>query len=299
MKRLFALAICLLIAVAGFYKITEWNQDTLAGEEPIQERLEHRKEELYSKNAVLFDQNSGEILLDQQAKQRIHPASMTKIMTAYLVIQNSNDLDESVVVPADIFPGLEEENASMAGFLPGEHTNVRDLLYGVLLPSGAEACQTLAIKVSGSEEAFVNLMNEEAKRLGMSDTHFTNSTGLDDEDHYSSVYDIGLLLREALKDEIFSEIFQTETYLTSVSNLHPDGFVMNSTMRQTMEQHDLTDDHLLGGKTGYTPEAGLCLASLAEVQGKRYLFVSAGANGDSETEPFHIVDAIKVYDMLS
>ena len=127
--------------------------------------------QLYSPNAVLTDADSGEILAELKGKVRIYPASLTKIMTAYIAVEQTEDLDGSIEIPSDFFSELYEENASMAGFLPGEQAGLRDLLYGILLPSGAECCLAFAEKIAGSEEAFVKLMNEKAKELGMKDTH--------------------------------------------------------------------------------------------------------------------------------
>ena len=112
-------------------------------------------EGLISPEAVLMDADSGEVLAAKNADASIYPASMTKVMTALLVLEANPDLDTPVTLPEDIFPELRAEGASMAGFLPGETATVRDLLYGALLPSGAECCEALAREVSGSEEAFV------------------------------------------------------------------------------------------------------------------------------------------------
>ena len=134
-------------------------------------------EGLISPEAVLMDADSGEVLAAKNADASIYPASMTKVMTALLVLEANPDLDTPVTLPEDIFPALQTEKASMAGFRPGETATVRDLLYGVLLPSGAECCETLAREVSGAEEACVASMNRKAAALGMASTHFCNPTG--------------------------------------------------------------------------------------------------------------------------
>lgn len=143
-------------------------------------------EGLISPEAVLMDADSGEVLAAKNADASIYPASMTKVMTALLVLEANPDLDTPVTLPEDIFPELRAEGASMAGFLPGETATARDLLYGALLPSGAECCETLAREVSGSEEAFVASMNQKAAALGMASTHFCNPTGLHDPEHVST-----------------------------------------------------------------------------------------------------------------
>ena len=253
---------------------------------------------LYSRYAVLVDCGSGRILAQHDAQDKIYPASMTKIMTAVLAVENTSDMEEMVTVPEDIFPQLYAEDASMAGFLPGERARLRDLLYGILLPSGAECCLTFAYQIAGSEAAFVDLMNRKAEELGLVNTHFCNATGLHDPDHYSTAEDIASLLRYALQNRTFREAFTGKRYSVAPSELHPDGFTFVSTMFPYMDSADVTGGKILGGKTGYTEEAGQCLASLAEIYGKEYILVTAKAEGTHETEQFHILDAQNVYNQI-
>lgn len=253
---------------------------------------------LNSPNAILVELETGKVLGEKKADEKIYPASLTKIMTAVLAVENIGDLQERITVPEEIFPKLYEEGASMAGFCPGEEAVGLDLLYGVLLPSGAECCLTFADRIAGSEEDFVDMMNEKAKELGMEHTHFTNSTGLQDEDHYSTVRDISVLLRYALAGDTFRQVFTSSSYSTNPSACHPEGFTFYSTMFQEMNSAAVTDGEILGGKTGYTKEAGLCLASLAVIGQKEYIFITAHARGDHETRQYHVEDAVKVYTQL-
>lgn len=255
-------------------------------------------ERLYSPYAVLMDLDSGEILAGRNTGKKIYPASMTKIMTAILAIENCDDLNEIVALPEGIFQALYNEGASMAGFVPGEKATLRDLLYGVLLPSGAECCVTFADRIAGSELLFAELMNEKAEELGMEGTHFCNSTGLYEPEHYSTVKDIGILLKYALQNQEFREVFCSSHYSTQPTECHLDGFTFYSTMFSNMESAEVTGGAILGGKTGYTEESGLCLASLASVNGREYILVTAKADGSHETEPFHILDAVDVYSQI-
>ena len=254
---------------------------------------------LISPNAILLEADSGEVLAEKNADTQIYPASMTKMMTVLLAIEAEPDLDRQVTVPEDIFPALKQEGASMAGFKSGEVVTVRDLLYGALLPSGAECCETLARLVSGTETDFVALMNRKAAELGMTSTHFCNPTGLHAPEHVSTVRDISVLLREAVRNEMFRKILTTERYTIRPTNLHPEGFTVTSTLLKELNGDEIRNGKILGGKTGYTSEAGLCLASIAEVKGKTYLLVTAGALGSHETEPYHIEDAVKTYRQLA
>ncbi|MDO4274372.1 MAG: serine hydrolase [Eubacteriales bacterium] len=253
---------------------------------------------LNSRYAILTDSETGNIIGENRGQERIYPASLTKIMTAVIAVENTADLDEHITMPSDIYDRLYAEDASMAGFLPGEEVRLRDLLYGVLLPSGAECCLTFAQRIAGSEEAFVDIMNQKAQELGMENTHFSNSTGLQEEDHYSTVGDIALLLQYALKNEDFRSAFTSSRYSIPPTSQHPDGFTFHSTMFQYMQSAQVPGGEIIGGKTGYTQEAGLCLASAADVNGREYILVTAKAEGSHETEQFHITDAVNVYSQL-
>ena len=175
---------------------------------------------------------------------------------------------------------------------------VRDLLYGAMLPSGAECCEALARQVSGSEEVFVALMNRKAGELGMKHTHFANCTGLTSPEHYSSAADLAVLLQAALNNETFRTVFTTGQYTSSVTAQHPKGLYMASTLLSRLDGGEVTGGQILGGKTGYTDAAGLCLASLAVVNGKEYILVTLGAPGNHATEQTNIMDAVQVYRRL-
>ena len=253
---------------------------------------------IYSPYAVLLDEKTGETIASLNSTERIYPASMTKIMTALVTIENTSDLDREINMPDDIFGPLYAQNASMAGFQPGERATIRELLYGMLLPSGAECCLAAAEDIAGSEDAFVNMMNGKAEELGMNDTHFVNTTGLQDPDHYSTVRDMAVLLRYALQDDDFRQIFTSSRYSTFPTDEHPDGFTFYSTVLSNLDGSEIKNGEILGGKSGYTEEAGLCLASLGEVNGREYILVTAGAAGDHQTEQYHILDAIEIYDRI-
>lgn len=272
---------------------------TAAETEPHIDHIDLAQLNLNSPCAILTDAETGEILGEYNGQEQIYPASLTKIMTALLAIEHTSDFSETVTVPGSIFPDLYAQNASMAGFQPGETASLEDLLYGVLLPSGAECSLTFALQIAGSEEAFVGLMNEKAAALGMEHTHFANATGLHDPEHYSTVHDLSLLLRFCLQDETFRTVFTTFRHSTAPSAQHPDGFTFFSTLSPDLEEGVFSGGEILGGKTGYTQEAGLCLASLAQIQGREYLLVTAGAPGDHQSDPLHVRDAAEVYGQLA
>lgn len=244
-----------------------------------------------------MDVKSGIVIGDLNGKEQIYPASMTKIMTAIVALEAFSDLDHEITLSENIFYALDGQDATQAGFQPGESVRVRDLVYGVMLPSGAECCLALADEASGSEEAFVEKMNKKAKSIGMKDTHFMDCTGLHDPEHYSTAYDIALLLKYALHNDTFREVAESHFHSTPATNVHPDGITYYSTMFKNMSDTSVTGGEILGGKTGYTSEAGHCLASFAQIYDREYILVTAGAAADATGVP-HILDAKTIYNRL-
>ena len=250
-----------------------------------------------STNVLLMDVKSGKVIGNLNGDERIYPASMTKIMTAIIALEAFSDLDHEITLSEDIFYALDGQDATQAGFRPGESVRVRDLVYGVMLPSGAECCLALADEVSGSEEAFVEKMNKKAKSIGMKDTHFMDCTGLHDPEHYSTAYDIALLLKYALHNDTFRDVAESHFHSTPATNVHPDGITYYSTMFKNMSDTSVMGGEILGGKTGYTSEAGHCLASFAQIYDREYILVTAGAAADATGVP-HILDAKTIYNRL-
>ena len=248
--------------------------------------------DMTSDYVCVFDTANTQLLYEARAEEKMYPASMTKVMTAVLAIEAFPDLDQEIMIESRMWDGLIEANASVAGFTPGETPTVRDLLYGVLLPSGADAVQALAIASDGSVEAFVEHMNRKAAEIGMYSTHFTNATGLHDPGHYSTARDITLLFEYALQSELFREIIQSRSYITPPLESHPGGLAMESTSWPLINNGEDTYDipGFLGGKTGFTNPAGRCFVSHAEFNGMHIILVT----GHSENTG-HIRDAAAVY----
>ncbi len=252
-----------------------------------------------STEALLIRLSDLAVVAEKDADQRLYPASMTKIMTAIVAIENLTDMDQLVPVTQEEYDRLYLEGASVAGFGPGDQVKAIDMLYGVLLPSGAECCVGLADQLFGSEDAMVEKMNEKAAALGMTSTHFVTSTGLHDENHYTTARDLAVLLEYALQNETFRTIYCTSKYTTSPTASCPSGLTFSSTMFKKMDSAAVNGGEILGGKTGYTQEAGQCLASLAQVNGEEYILVTAGAPGGPSDEPYHIYDAINIYNQIA
>ena len=243
-----------------------------------------------SQNAILYNMDSGEVLYEKAADEKVPIASLTKIMTALVAIENIKDLDTQIVLTTDDFKGLIEANAVTAGFTKGEAVTYRDLLYGLLLPSGADAAKALARNIAGNEEKFIKMMNEKVEKMNLKNTHFSTVIGLDDDDNYSTAREVSLIFKEALKNKDFKNIIMTKEYTSS------DGKVkFHSTIQSNAKKFEIDVPYILGGKTGTTTDAGLCLATIAKENGVNYMLVTLGALYDKKA-PHNIEDAQIVYD---
>lgn len=248
--------------------------------------------EMLCSHAILVDCQSNEILAERSCGERIYPASMTKVMTLIVALESDCEMTDTFTMTADIIAPLLEAHASRAGFLPDEVIPFRDLLYGTALPSGADATTALACMIAGSEDQFVNLMNMKAREIGMENTHFMNASGLHDENHYSTMEDIALMMAYAVQVDACREILSTKEYTTAPTPQNPEGLELQNTMFMRMYGNEAEGVEILGGKTGYTDAALNCLASFAEKDGKLYIAVCAGGVGK-----WHAVyDTITLYD---
>ena len=256
---------------------------------------------IYSNEAIRIDAETGVVLDEKNPDSVAFPASVTKMMTLLIACEQISDYDEVYPLPREIYDTLYYQDLSTAGFECNEPITINDLLYGLQLRSGAECCLGLANRVSGTEAAFVELMNQRAAELGMTNTHFMNCTGEHDANHYSTVRDMAILLQAGLQNAKFREVFTTNVYQTTPTVTHPGGLIIYSTLSQTMSTMDFEGGTILGGKTGYTSEAGQCLASVAKINGHEYILVTFGAyrqEGDTSSH-LHTVDAINTYQALA
>ena len=230
--------------------------------------------------ALLIDESYGRILYEQNAHTRRYPASITKVMTCLLAIEaverGERALDTPITAGADLYTGIGS-GGSTQNLKEGEIMPVRDLLYCAMLPSANEACNVLAQAVAGDIPGFVALMNRRAADLGMADTHFANTHGYHDDNHYTTAYDIYLLVREALTHPLFCEIVSTPTYTVGATNLSQERQVKNSNALLNTENEAYYCPDAVGVKTGSTPEAGYCLASAAQRDGRTLVAVVLGA----------------------
>lgn len=243
--------------------------------------------EIYSENAVLYNMNEDKIIYEKNANEKVKVASLTKIMTTIIALENIENIKEEVKMPESAFSGLD--GYVVSGIKKNEIITYEDLLYGIMLPSAADCANAVAINISGSIDKFVDLMNEKAKELNMNNTHFSNPVGMDD-DNYSSVSDIAQLLKYALKNDEFKKIFMAKEYKTT------NNIILKSTIIEKSEPYNINVSNILGSKTGFTDEAGNCLASISKINNVKYLLVTTNASIDKS---YHIMDAVETYNYFS
>ncbi len=222
---------------------------------------------------ILIDARSGAIIYGKNIDEVYFPASITKILTALIVIENC-DLDDMVTFSNRAVNSLEA-NATIVGARAGDKMSVRDCLYALLLQSANEVANALAEHVSGSIEAFCDLMNRRAEELGCKNSHFTNPSGLNDEDHYTTPYDMALISMAAFANPTFREIDSTTYYDVQPGELkqYPDGWRYYAHHQMLRKNNSLYYEGIIGGKTGYTTLAGNTLVTCAERDGLRLIAV--------------------------
>lgn len=224
---------------------------------------------LSAKAAILIDAQTGTVIAEKNEKQRLPMASTTKIMSALLLLE-SGDLDTQFKVDNN---AIMVEGSSM-GLCEDDIVTKRALCYGMLLPSGNDAANQTAVMLAGSTEKFAEMMNDRAKKIGLEDTNFVTPSGLHDENHYSTAYDMAVLTREALKNEDFREICGTKRAKLKFGNPPYERWLVNTNKLLTMF------DGCIGVKTGFTDEAGRCLVSAAEKNGVTLICVTLNASDD-------------------
>ncbi|NLC48185.1 MAG: D-alanyl-D-alanine carboxypeptidase [Tenericutes bacterium] len=245
---------------------------------------------LNSDKYILYNMNDDKVLLEEKSHEKSYIASLTKMMSVLVSIENIESYDKKILLTNEMFSDIEWD-VSIAGFKVGDYVTYNDLLYGAMLPSGADAVNSLAISISGNLNKFVKLMNEKAKELNMKDTNFANVTGLFDKNNYSTAYDISLLLKYALKNEKFKEVFSAKKY-TSTNNIR-----MSSTLIYYNNKINENISYITGSKTGYIDEGGYSLASTATINNVDYLLVTLNAPGKTSSE--HVKDAVNTYQFYS
>ena len=248
--------------------------------------------ELYSENALLIDLESNTVLVQKNADARIYPASMTKVMTVLVAAEHIENWDETFTMTQSIIDPLFLADASMAGFVHGEVVSMTELLYGAVLPSGAEATEALAIVTAGSEEVFAALMNEKAQELGLQDTHFVDASGLHDENHYTTLSDMAIILQAALDNPHCREVLTSVNHTSPATAQNPEGVAMTNRFLYRIRPQQTGNVDIQAAKTGYTAQAMNCCVSYGIMEnGRAAICVTAHAwTGD-----YCIADHLALY----
>ena len=253
--------------------------------------------------AILVDVDHGQVLYAQNAHARMYPASITKIMTTLLTLEAVDrgqlSLEQVVTASENLHTGIGE-GASNADIRVGEQMRIIDLLYSAMLPSANEACNVLAEAVSGSVASFVALMNQRAEMLGMADTHFSNTHGYHDDDHYTSAYDIALMSREAMDHELFRTMAAAASYTLPATNEHEQRVIRSTNaLISNWSIPGYIYPYATGVKTGSTIEARFCLASAAGKNGRNLIAVVLGAENptvDNARQRLQFSESIRLLD---
>ncbi|MCR5120970.1 MAG: serine hydrolase [Ruminococcus sp.] len=249
--------------------------------------------EISAKYNVLLGVTDNTLYTGKNYTKKAYPASLTKIMTVIVALEKVDDLSATYKFTKEDMQKLENENASVAGFSAGEKVTIRDLLYGAMLPSGADATLGLANYVAGSEDAFVDMMNDKVEELGLENTHFENASGLHDPNHFSTALDMAMLVKYAIDNpdisNDFLKIIGAKNYKTKKSNKHKEGITLSSIFFQRYDgffvdrdSDNKEDCEIVGGKTGFTDESKYSLASVYKIGENYYVCITMKSDNSSK-----------------
>lgn len=251
-------------------------------------------DQVISTHAILIDESKNTIVASKDPKAQISPASMTKVLTVLVAAEQLSEeqLEDTFTMTIDITDYSYVHDCSNVGFLVDEKIKVRDLFYGTILPSGGDAAVGLATYVAGSHEAFVELMNKKLEELGISDTaHFTNCVGLYDENHYCTVYDMAVIMKAAIQNELCRKVLSEKCYTTEATAEHPEGITISNWFLRRIEDKE-TGGEVIGAKTGYVNQSGSCAVSYSIAEdGTPYICVTAGSSSSWRC----IYDQVEIY----
>lgn len=247
--------------------------------------------ELNSSKVIIYDPDTDYVLYEKDSDKISSVASLTKIMTTIVAIENIKDIKENIVITNDMLKNIPYD-ASRAGLKINDVVTYEDLLYASILPSGADATTALAINISDSVDNFVGKMNAKAKELKMYDTNFSNVTGYETKNHYSTCNDLLKMLNYCLKNELFKKIYKTKSYVLT------NGLFVNSTINKYNENLKLDLTNIIGSKTGYTSKAGLCMSAIINLDGKELILITLGAKHINNI-PHNLMDTLSIINYYS
>ncbi len=262
----FAIPVCATEVTTEHIETTEYTNDST------------REPDLVSTAAIVMDANSGQILYEKNAYEKRYPASITKIMTTLLAIENKVDFNETVTMSENAIWGIDRDSTNI-GLDVGEKVTIGDLLYATMVKSANECAYQIAEVVGGDVEHFADMMNEKAKEIGCQNTHFVTPNGLHDDNHYTCAYDMALIMKEALQYEEFREIAGTQSYTIPPTNMSEDSTELWNGNKMIHPTSEYYYKYCEGGKTGYTTMANNTLVTYAKKDDLELICVVLDADG--------------------
>lgn len=242
---------------------------------------------------LLISLDDGSVIVEKNADMPYAPASLTKVMTALVVLKNTTEYNRVMTVSPEAIESLAGTGSSTSGIKAGEQMSIYNMLCALLIPSGNDAAVALAIEFGGTVEGFVKMMNDTAKELGCKNTHFDNPHGLDSDTHKTTAKDLAIIAKEALKYSAFETIVSQKTYMMPETNMNKARQLVNTNHLINPAYVTYYNKNVKGIKTGSTEDAGRCLISYASKDGYNYLAVAMGgdyrdsdADGIEENQAF-------------
>lgn len=267
---------------------------------PILSFANSKPPEISSPASILVDSASGKILYEKESKKRMYPASTTKMMTAILTIENCNLSDIVTVHESAVSKDAVPYGYVSAHLVAGEKFTVEQLLHVLLIPSANDAANVLAEHISGSVKEFSNLMNKKAKEIGCLDTNFLNPSGIHDDNHYSTAYDLSLIAQYGMRNDIFKNIVCKTYYKLPTTDLYKiDDREFNTTNELLKNKKNSTYNYYyesaIGIKTGYTEYANKCLVASAKKETREFICVVLGAEDTETNKSNRAIDCINLF----
>lgn len=250
------------------------------------------EEKIHSSNVGVYNIEDMSLIYGKNIDERISIASITKVMTAIVAVENVEDVYNSVKIDYNQISKWLYEELSIAGIYDGQELTYYDLIATMLIPSGADSAIFIASNIFKNYNEFINKMNEKASELGMNSTHFSNPVGYDDENNYSTIEDVAIMMNYALKNNTLKDILTMKKYTTSDNKL-----TVYSTLDSLAIKYGVQIDKIIGGKTGTTQNAGRCLASFSDDEGVPLLVIVVGSPLYSNMA-YNLIDTEYLYDII-
>ena len=253
---------------------------------------------IYAEAALLIDTNTQKILYNKNAKERKYPASTTKILTAIITIENCN-LDDKVIVDYDSIMAVPS-GYTVAALQVGEELTVKQLLQVLLVHSANDAANVLAKHVGGSIESFASMMNTKANEIGCQDSHFLNPSGKHEDEHYTTAYDLALIMKYCMKNSTFKELVSSKSCIIPATNKYPERVFTNTNDLLVVDTREIASNYYypyaIAGKTGYTTEAKNCLVTVAKKDDIELICVVLGCLKTDEGLSARFVDTKALFE---